>query len=72
MDQCKRCILKGQFNKCQLTDCTYHELWMVGQLHSKIRALEIQVQAQSTVQVDACEYCAGITSEEEGWNFCKL
>lgn len=36
MDQCKNCISRGDFDKCQKTPCYHHELWMVNNLHSKI------------------------------------
>ena len=39
MDQCKRCTLMGDLKACQLEDCSYHELWYVACLNTRIRDL---------------------------------
>ena len=36
MDQCTHCTLRGDFENCAKTECSWHELWMVGQLRSEI------------------------------------
>ena len=31
-DQCQHCIVRGDFEKCQSTDCNYHDNWYAQQL----------------------------------------
>ena len=40
LDQCKYCILKGDFKECVKQDCGHHDTWYAKQLKSKLEAVE--------------------------------
>jgi hypothetical protein len=39
MDQCKHCLCRGDLEKCFSTVCSYHELWMTGELKKGLAAV---------------------------------
>jgi len=40
MDQCKTCLCKGNLAKCEQTQCSWHELWYVGELKARLATAE--------------------------------
>lgn len=40
MDQCTHCTVRGDIATCTTTTCGYHEMWLVGELNSRIKRLE--------------------------------
>lgn len=76
MDQCKHCIVRGDIDKCQATDCNYHELWYAKHLESELAESErerkvVQGELFKTA-VELAECKAQLAREEKSVNELSL
>lgn len=39
-DNCERCMLRGDIEKCDAADCDYHTLWYVDTIKAEVQELE--------------------------------
>jgi hypothetical protein len=68
MDQCEHCTLKGDIEKCKLTTCNFHALWMV----QTILAENAKLKEELKIQQDSYTTRIGEMAEEKISQHCIL
>lgn len=68
MDQCDRCTLKGDIEKCKLAICNFHSLWIV----KTILAENAKLKDELLIQKDSNIMKIGEIAEEQTFRQCNF
>ncbi len=63
-DQCKNCEVRGDYEKCNATECFHHENWINKQRIKRIEELEQLIRA--AISIKDLWMIEDVTPEHEG------